>query len=224
MDITNKTTPDPVADLHVVDAYMRWALLAAEEVAGKSGLAVVLRQAHLERFIDHYPQNELKVSSNITFGEYADLNAGLLNFFGRAGKSMALRIGRLSAKYAVEQQGGLFGVSALQTIVKVLPFGVVLTKALEVQQNGFRKMSQSAGETLRLRLEDRGDRLAYIYDDCPFCAGKQAPAHICWTFNGSVQEGVRLVTGHELEVEEVACRAKGDPSCVWELSKTPKTA
>ena len=61
MEITNKSVHDPVADLHVVDAYMRWALLAAEEVAGKSGLVVVLRQAKLERFIDNYPPNELKV-------------------------------------------------------------------------------------------------------------------------------------------------------------------
>ena len=43
MEIKDKTPHDPVASLHLVDAYMRWALLAAEEVVGKKGLHVLLR-------------------------------------------------------------------------------------------------------------------------------------------------------------------------------------
>lgn len=222
MEIKDKPEHDPVADLHVVDAYMRWALLAAEEVAGKQGLTVVLRQAKLERFIDNFPPNELKVATGIKIQDYANLNAGLLNFFGRAGKSMVLRIGRLSAKHAIEQQGGLFGVAAIQTVAKVLPFGVVLQKTLEVQQNGFRKLGQAVGENLRLRLEDRGDKLAYIYEDCPCCGGKQATDPICWILTGAQQEGARSLMGKEVEVEEVECRAKGAPACVWEMSKSPK--
>jgi predicted hydrocarbon binding protein len=223
MEITNKPAHDPVTDLHMTDAYMRWALLAAEEVAGKQGVAVVLRQAGLGRFIDHYPPNELKISGNVTFDDYANLSTGLLNFFGRAGKSMTLRIGRVSAKLGIEQQSGLFGIAAIVAIAKVFPFGTVLMKGLEVQQNGLRKLSQAVGETVRLRLEDRGDKVAYIYEDCPFCAGKHAPERICWIFNGILQESTRLVSGKEAEVEEVECRAMGAPACVWEISKTPKT-
>ncbi len=55
VQITENPTHDAVADLKVVDAYMRWALEAAEEVVGKDGLAVVLRDAKLERFINNYP-------------------------------------------------------------------------------------------------------------------------------------------------------------------------
>ena len=38
MEIKDKTPNDPIASLYLVDAYMRWALLAAEEVVGKQGL------------------------------------------------------------------------------------------------------------------------------------------------------------------------------------------
>ncbi|HJW84556.1 MAG TPA: 4-vinyl reductase [Anaerolineae bacterium] len=85
-----------------------------------------------------------------------------------------------------------------------------------------RQLSQSVGEDLRLRVEDRGDTFAYIAEDCPMCAGKQADMHICWIFNGTLQEGTRWLTGKEFEIEEVACRAMGTPACVWEVSKKPK--
>ena len=90
MEIKDKPN-DPNASLYLVDAYMRWALLAAEEVVGKQGLHVLLRERGLERFIDNYPPELLKISSTITLGDYAQLCAGLLTFFGRAGKSMVIR-------------------------------------------------------------------------------------------------------------------------------------
>ena len=113
MQIKDKPEHDPVSDLYTVDAYLYWALTAAEEVVGKNGLTVILRQAGLEHLINNYPPNQLKMSSNLTFGDYAALSAGLLDFFGRAGKSMTLRIGRQSARYMVEQQGALFGTAAI---------------------------------------------------------------------------------------------------------------
>jgi predicted hydrocarbon binding protein len=221
MEITDRAEHDPVADLYQVDAYMRWALLAAEEVVGKSGLSVVLRDAGLERFIDNYPPEELKPSGNITFGDYAAFNASLLSFFGRAAKSMVLRIGRLSTHRAIEQQGSLFGV-AVMVASKVLPIPTQLKMGMEKMQDGFRKLSQSAGQDQRQRVEDRGDKLAYIIETCTMCAGKQASGPICWLFTGALQESGRWLTGKEFEVEEVECRAMGAPACVWEISKIPK--
>ena len=58
MIIKNKTENDPVTEMHITDAYMRWALMAAEEVAGKHGLGIVLRNAGLEHLIDHYPEEK----------------------------------------------------------------------------------------------------------------------------------------------------------------------
>ena len=221
MEINNRTEHDPVADLYQVDAYMHWALLAAEEVVGKRGLSVVLRDAGLERFIDNYPPEELKPSGNITFGDYAAFNASLLSFFGRAGKSMVLRIGRLSTHRAIEQQGALFGV-AVMVASKVLPIPTQLKMGMEKMQDGFRKLSQSAGQDQRQRIEDRGDKLAYINETCAMCAGKQASEPICWLFTGTLQESARWLTDKEFEVQEVECRAMGAPACVWEISKTPK--
>lgn len=121
MEIKNKPEHDPVSSLKIVDAYLRWALLAAEEVVGAQGMNVVLRPAGLERVINNLPPNELKATGNYSFGDYATLNAALLSFFGRAAKSMVLRIDRLSAKQGIDQQGAMFGLAALPAS-KLLPY------------------------------------------------------------------------------------------------------
>jgi predicted hydrocarbon binding protein len=220
--IENKPEHDPITDLYTADAYMRWALLAAEEVIGKQGLAVVLREAGLERFINNYPPEELMTPSrDITFGDYAAFNAALFDFFGRAGKSMVLRIGRLSTRRSIERQGEVFNIAAV-VASKVLPVPMQIKIGLENIQKGFRKLSQSVGQDQRLRVEDRGDKLAYVTEDCPMCAGKLADEAICWLWTGSLKEAAQWLTGKEFEVVQVECRAMGDPACVWEIGKTPK--
>jgi predicted hydrocarbon binding protein len=217
LEIRNRAVHDPVADLPIVDAYMRWALLAAEEVVGKQGLTAILRQIGLAHVIDHYPPEVLQASGNFKYADYANLNCGLLEFFGRAGKSMTMRIGRISARHGIEQQSELFGIAVL-IASKILPLPTQINKGLNSMQNGYRRLMPN----VRLSLEDRGDKIAYVTETCSLCAGKEANAHICWTFGGVIQGLLNWQTGKELEIEEVQCRAQGAPTCVWEISKKPK--
>jgi predicted hydrocarbon binding protein len=221
VEIRDKPEHDPIADLNIVDAYMRWALLASEEVVGKRGLGVVLRGAGLERFIDSYPPDETKVINGLTFGDYSNLSAGLLAFFGRAGKGMLRRIGRLSAQHGIKQQGALFGLATALSS-KLLPVPMQLKIGLTNMQNGFRKLSQEVGQEVHLCLDDRGDCLAYVDEDCSQCAGKEADAPICLIRTGTLAEAMHWLTGKEFEVQEVECRAMGAPACVWEIGKTPR--
>lgn len=221
MEIKEKTPADPVASLYLVDAYMRWALLAAEEVVGKQGLHVLLRQRGLERFIDNYPPELLNISGNITLGDYAQLCAGLLTFFGRAGKSMVIRCGRLTSKYAIEKQSGVYNVAA-KTAAKLMPSGMQVKLVLDSMANGYNKLYADSGQELHFRVEDHGGKWAFISVECPLCAGKAADVPMCWGRIGTLKEGLFWLTGKEFDVEEVECRALGAPACVWEVSKTPK--
>ena len=221
MDVKSKAEHDAVADLVMLDSYMRWALLAAEEVVGEKGLAIVLREAGLEQLIGNYPPNEDTTSFGLTFGDYASLFAGLLNFYGRAGKSMLLRVGRVSSRHAIEQQGALFNVAATAAM-KVLPVQMQLRVGLENMQKGFRKIWTPLGVEFHASVDDRGESFAYVIEECPMCAGKQADRAICLSFSGSLQESARWLTGHDFEVDEVECRALGAKTCEWEISKKPK--
>lgn len=221
MDIRDRADHDPASDILLVDAYMRWALMAAEEVVGKNGLAVVLRQAGLEQFIGNYPPEQLKVTTGLTLYHYASLNAGLLNFFGRAARSMALRMGRSTARYAVEHQSALFGTAALLAS-KVLPVSTQIKMGLSAMQAGFRRLSQSVGQDRSLALEDRGEAWAYLDYNCPMSAGKQSDEPIGYIQTGAIQEALHWQTGKEFEVEQAACRSMGAPASIWLITKTPK--
>ncbi len=221
MQIQAKSSPDPVASFHMADAHMRWALQSAEEVVGQKGLKIVLRDANLSQFAENYPPNDLNFTSGVTFGDYANLSAELYNFFGRAGKSMTIRIGRLAVERSVEQQASVFGLNALVAASKLLPMGAQVKAALSVMQSGLIKISKQKGDQRVLKLEDRGDKIAYIDEGCSACAGKTADSHICGIFNGSIAQALLWLTGKTFDVQEVECRAMGAPACVWEINKEP---
>jgi len=221
MEIKEKTPNDPIASLFLVDAYMRWALLAAEEVVGKQGLHVLLRERALDRFIDNYPPELLKISGTITLGDYAQLCAGLLTFFGRAGKSMVIRSGRLTSKYAIEKQSGVYNIAA-KAAAKLLPSGMQVKLVLDSMANGYNKLYAENKQELHFSVEDRGDKWAFICVECPHCAGKSSDVPICWGRIGTLKEGALWLTGKDFDVEEVECRAMGADACIWEVNKTPK--
>jgi bacteriochlorophyll 4-vinyl reductase len=221
MEIKDKTPSDSVAGLYLVDAYMRWALLAAEEVVGKQGLTVLLREHGLGRFIDNYPPELLNISKTITLGDYAELCAGILTFFGRAGKSMVIRCGRLTSKYAIEKQGTIYNAAA-KTAARLMPSGMQVKLVLDSMANGYNKLYADSGQELHFRVEDRGDKWAFISVECPLCAGKAADMPMCWGRIGTLKEGLSWLTGKDFDVEEVECRALGASACVWEVRKTPR--
>ena len=146
---------------------------------------------------------------------------GLLTFFGRAGKSMVIRSGRLTSKYAIEKQSGVYNVAA-RTAAKLLPSGMQVKLVLDSMANGYNKLYAESGQELHFSVEDRGNHWAFISVECPLCAGKTSDQPMCWGRIGTLKEGVLWLTGKEFDVEEVECRALGAPACVWEISKTPK--
>jgi bacteriochlorophyll 4-vinyl reductase len=190
-------------------------------VVGKQGLHVLLREHGLERFIDNYPPELLKISGAITLGDYAQLCAGLLTFFGRAGKSMVIRCGRLTSKYAIEKQSGVYNVAA-KTAARLMPSGMQVKLVLDSMVNGYTKLYAGSGQELHFAVEERGDRWAFTSVECPLCAGKAADFPMCWGRIGTFKETLVWLTGKDFEIEEVACRALGALACVWEVSKTPK--
>lgn len=220
VQITRKPQPDPVAELLMVDAYMRWALEAAEEVVGKQGLAVVLRNAGLERFIDNYPPEKTEVISRITFGDYSGLSAGLLDFFGRAGKSMVMRVGKISARKGIEHQSGLFNMATVLA-AKLMPSATQLKLGMAAAIGGFRAISSSVGQEYKATIEDHGDLYTLTVETCAICAGQQADAPICWLFEALLETASCETFNKSFDFQQVACRAMGDAACVWEVSKTP---
>jgi len=218
MDIRLKPD-DPMLELPMTDAYLRWALQAVEEVAGDKGMRVILRQAGLEHLIGNYPPNQM-VFTGHTFKEYADLNRAILEFYGRAGASFVRRIGRLSARRSIEEQDRLFGLGRLA--LKLMSTNVQLKMGLISMAHGFKTLYKEAGIEVEHQVEEHEDHFLYSIVHCPCCAGMEADRPICGMWLGALYEGGLYITGGKVfEYREIACRALGDPACVFWISKTP---
>lgn len=219
--IAPKAQPDPVADLPMVEAYMRWALIAAEEEIGREVLAEVLRANGLTKWIDQYPTAQMQLSSTITLGDYAALNTGLLAALGDNGIDRLIKIGSQSTKPALEQQGKLLNFAS-RAALKLLPQSSQVKAVLDGIKSDLDKLYKAEGYEVEISVEDRGTTWAYIDPSCALCAGKVAEAPICWGWVGTLSESLAWLTGKEFEVNQVDCRAMGASACVWEVSKTAK--
>ena len=221
MNITNKLDLDPVTEVPQIEAYMRYALIAAEEMVGKQALEIILHENELDRFIGNYPPEQIRLSPDFTHKDYTNLCAALIKFYGQNGKSEAIRFGRISTKPALEQQGMLFNI-ATRTAIKFLPLSLQIKTVLESIKNDLDKIYKEIEHDVSVSVEDRGDKWAYIDRSCALCAGKISDTPICWGWVGTLAESLNWLTGKEFEIDQVQCRAMGESACIWEISKTAK--
>ena len=220
MAITNRE--DPVARLYQPEAMLRWAMLAAEEVAGKQGMAIILREAGLERYIDNYPPEETRNLGKSQAKEYAELNAALLNFLGRGGRSVVNRIGRNGFRMGLEHYGSLLGAAATAG-VRLVPEAQRPRLGMELMKRNFEMVYRhSQNEPIKIIVEETPDKILFHNHHCTVCAGKQSDSPMCFLGSGLIQEGMHWLMGKEFTVVETACRATGAPACVYEIQKTPK--
>ena len=220
MDVKVKTSHDPMGDLEFVNAYMRWALLAAEEVAGEKGLNIVLRNAGLERYIGHYQPEDFEVGGKIS--DYTALCSELLTFFGRAGRGSLIRIGRRSTQLGLKLQAEQLGLNNLAAASKLLPTGLKLKAGIEAHIAIWTTIYKQVGGQWRARSEDRGDKWAYIVETCTHCVDREAEKPMCFVWTGALIESVMWQMGKEYDIVETECHAQGAPACVWEISKQPR--
>ncbi len=220
MQVKIKSSHDPIGDWNFVNAYMRWALMAIEDVASQKGLNIVLRNAGLERYIDNYPPEDFDPSGKMS--DYTALCSELLTFFGRAGRGSLVRIGRKSTQLALKTQTEQFGLNNLMAASKLLPAGLKLKAGIEANIAVWKTIYKQMGENWNAHSEDCGDHWDYIVETCTLCVDREADGAMCHVFTGSLIESVLWLMGKEYDIQETQCHAQGAPACVWSISKQPK--
>ncbi|MEW5938965.1 MAG: 4-vinyl reductase [Chloroflexota bacterium] len=199
-------------DAVIVNALVRQALTAAQEVMGENGLNAVLRSSGLEKFIGAFPPDDLNPA--IPTIQYARFNAAIEEFYGRGGRGMLKRIGKASFEYAIREQSALLGLAA-GAALKLLPEKQRIKFILN-QTAGALKKSNPQVEAW---VDDSGERVAYLDATCGICHGRHSETPICHLYVGSIGEAVRWATGREHEIVETLCTAKGDPHCRFEVGE-----
>ena len=196
-------------DLVIVNALMRQALVAIEEVMGKNGLNTVLRTVNLSQYIDHLPPDDLNPA--VKSSDYARLNAAIEEFYGRGGRGILRRVGKASFQYGAKEQAALLGLAG--AALKLLP----RKQQIRFILNGMANALKKSNAQVQIEVEDAGETMAYVARTCSVCYGRHSDKPICHLYVGSLSEAVQWATGQSYDVQETHCLAKGDPYCRFEV-------
>ncbi|MBW7919173.1 MAG: hypothetical protein H3C52_07720 [Anaerolineales bacterium] len=198
-------------DAVIVNALVRQALVAAQDVMGENGLDAVLRASGLEKFVGNFPPDDLNPS--IQASQYARFNAAIEEFYGRGGRGMLRRIGKASFEYAVREQAALLGVAG--AALKLLPERQRVKFILNQMVSALKKTNPQ----VEAWVDDNGGRVAFIESTCAICHSRVSETPICHLYVGSIGEAVRWASGREHQIIETHCLAKGDPYCRFEVGE-----
>jgi predicted hydrocarbon binding protein len=208
------SNPSKATALFYPNKLGRILLLAFEEVLGHNGLNAALNLAGLRHLINNYPPNNLDLG--FRFDDLSALHYSLEELYGpRGGRGVATRAGRICFKYGLREFGSELGVSDLA--FRLLPLSMKLRVGGEVMTFTLNRFTDQM-----LRFEEETDCYHLHVDHCPVCWGRKADSPCCNLVTGVLQEGLFWVSGgRNFIVEEVACVAMGDPTCLYRIDRQP---
>ena len=198
-------------DAVIVNALVRQALIASQEVMGENGLNAVLRATGLERFIGNFPPDDME--PGIDTSEYAQFNAAIEEFYGRGGRGILQRVGRASFQYAVREQAALLGLAG--AALKVLPQKQRIKFILKSMVDALKKTNPQ----VEAWSGEKDGKLVYVERTCAICYGRQSDKPICHLYVGSISEAVKWATGQDYQIIETHCIAQGDSFCQFEVGE-----
>lgn len=192
----------------------RIVLTAMEDIMGQRGVNATLNLAKLPHLVNNYPPNNLDRA--FKFSDLSGIQEAVDDIFGpNGGRAVALRTGRETFKYALQDFMPVLGISDLA--FRPLHLGLKLKIGLEVFAQTFNKFTDQV-----VRLSEDSKNHLWIIERCPVCWMRITSAPCCHLAVGLLQQSLKWVSsGREFEVREVECVAAGANACIITISKQP---
>ena len=191
---------------------LRIILIATEEILGRNGLNAVLNTAYLSQYIEQYPPHNQDMQ--IPFGYVSALMNAYETIYGpRAGRGVALRVGRACFKYGLREFGPELRLTDLS--FRLLPMSERLKQGCMAFAELFNQFTDQ-----RVCIE-YGDPIIYWHiERCPLCWERKSDSTVCSLAVGLLQEALYWVSaGKQFLIEERACIAAGDDRCTIVIDK-----
>jgi predicted hydrocarbon binding protein len=192
----------------------RVVILALEEILGQGGITAASELANLSADAhDNSPRNQ---GQKFPITQLIHLQAGLESAYGfRAGRGLALRLGRASFKYGLREFGADLGLTDLA--FRLLPLQKKIKTGCETLADLFNTHTDQ-----RVRLEGDEKYISWHIQRCPLCLERQVEGQCCHFAVGLLQEALYWVSGGRyFEVKEMKCIACGDNECTILINQTP---
>jgi predicted hydrocarbon binding protein len=188
---------------------VRRFLLAIQEVMGLGGLTTVLRQGGLVRFAGALPPDN--DHPGLAAAEYAALIQAIENYYGRGARGTLLRIGYASFN-------GLTASQPRRAALYRLLFRVLPLRSRQILTLRW-LAHEMAGPGGRVTVHLDSQHTIFVDHESDATVGRSRDTEICWVTAGQIREALKWGTGREHDVTEVACKAKGDPACRFEIGE-----
>jgi predicted hydrocarbon binding protein len=185
-----------------------------EEILGHAGVNAVLNLADLSVYVNDYPPYDQ--DRKFPFNHISHLQTGFESAYGpRAGRGLALRVGRACLKYGLREFGPELGLTDLA--FRLLPLQTKLRAGSEAFAALFNNYTDQ-----QVHLERDEKYIFWNIQRCPLCWERRAESPCCNLAVGLLQEAMFWVSGGKhFEVEEKKCIACGDSACTILIDRTP---
>ncbi len=186
-----------------------------EEIIGRSGVRAVLNTEGLSGFYRGGKEPVEKVDE-AQLSELSTIQSALEEVYGkRGGRGITLRAGRASFKYILRIYGASLGLTDLN--YRLLPAPLRLKTGLASLARLFSEL-----EGGQVEIEQTGTAWTWQSQKCPFCWERTSKEPACTFTVGLLQEFLAWNSGGKVfHVEEVECRAKGKPACLFRIDMQP---
>jgi predicted hydrocarbon binding protein len=177
-----------------------------EEVLGKQKFAFSVRQAGLTMEEDRVP--------DLPFAAPARLYQALEDAYGeQSTRGICLRTGRVMFRRGLRTFSATLGLSLRS--FRLLPPALKVLRGMDLLAWLLNHYSDQ-----RVRVEKRAGDLLLVNERCPHCWGLTKSSPCCALPMGALQEGLAWAcSGKKQTVEEIRCRANGDPDCTFRIKR-----
>ncbi len=190
-------------------------LEGVEEIIGRLETRAVLNSRQLTQFYEEV-KDRIGTGNETPAYEVGAIQASLEEMYGkRGGRGITLRAGRASFKYVLRSYGKLLGLTGLN--YRLLPAPVRLKTGLQALTGLFSELEDGG-------IEVGQTETAWLWksSQCPYCWQRASIEPMCTFPVGMLQEFLAWNSGGKVfHVEEVECRAKGKPACVYQIDAQP---
>ncbi len=207
---------DPLAEYadrgELVNKAFRVFLLGVEDVVGKNAMSMMLRQAGLPQYVDHYPPSNMERNGH-KLVYLAQINKALLGVYGMRGlRAILQRVGRIEAQHALSENAAV--ANATKLAIKLLGRHRQIKLTLDTIARTYSHQTDSPIEV----HEDHG--VFYVDNlNCGQCMGWQNESPVCFMWLGLIHGLVAwAIDSNEFKVEEIECCARGDQRCRYQVS------
>jgi len=141
---------------------------------------------------------------------YAALQAAMRSYFGRGARGVLLRVGERMWNKLLDDAS--IGNRGYATIIKRLPLNTRRKSTLELVA---RFLSAQSGDMTVHTLD-----LDFLLVDhaSPTANGYSDSLPVCFVTQGIINESLNWATWQGHDVEEVACKARGDKNCEFKVT------